>query len=73
MSGKSIVTVERVRNALVIVARLTAEDPRVLPIFMRLETEYAKLLAERDALARARRIAETGQVEITRSSPPTER
>lgn len=73
MSGQSVVTIERVRNALVIAARLTAEDRRVLPLFVRIETEYARLLAERDALARAKRIAETGQVETIIASSSTEK
>lgn len=51
-----MVTEERIRKALEKVATFATDDPAFLPVFERLERELAAMLAQNNALDRAKAI-----------------
>lgn len=51
------------REAMLKAATIVTRYPKFVPLFIRAENEYAARLVEQSALARARKLAESGRVD----------
>ena len=66
------ITTERLERALAAAAQLALQDEAFLPIFERLQNEFAALGRKNDLLSQARRIAEAHKEKATSDSPELE-
>ena len=72
MAEAGKIATERLERALAAAAQLALQDEAFLPIFERLQNEFAALSRKNDLLSQARRIAEAHKEKATSDSPELE-